>query len=117
MEWPVNMAGIFDFLQARILLKHFINVFFVELIKVQVKTEDVASMSRVPNIPCCLAMFAQHVKIAIAIFHRFCYFSSFFKPLLQLLWAREVFTFDIDSFAFACLAGENPVSRYVGLAP
>ena len=81
------------------------------------KTEDVASMSRVPNIPCCLAMFAQHVKIAIAIFHRFCYFSSFFKPLLQLLWAREVFTFDIDSFAFACLAGENPVSRYVGLAP
>jgi len=27
----------------------------------------------------------------------------------------QVFTFDIDSFAFACFAGENPVARYVGL--
>ena len=28
---------------------------------------------------------------------------------------REVFTFDIDGFAFSCLAGENPVARYIGL--
>ena len=30
-----------------------------------------------------------------------------------VLW--EVFTFDIDGFAFSCLAGENPVARYIGL--
>ncbi|CAL1153752.1 unnamed protein product, partial [Cladocopium goreaui] len=26
-----------------------------------------------------------------------------------------VFTFDIDGFAFSCLAGDNPVARYIGL--
>ena len=67
--WYLRFLAGKDFIET---FYKFINVFFVELIKVQVKTEDVASMSRVPNIPCCLAMFAQHVKIAIAIFHRFC---------------------------------------------
>lgn len=27
----------------------------------------------------------------------------------------QVFTFDIDGFAFSCLAGDNPVARYIGL--
>ncbi|CAL1137404.1 unnamed protein product [Cladocopium goreaui] len=33
---------------------------------------------------------------------------------LKGIWGfLQVFTFDIDGFAFACIAGENPVARYI----
>ena len=35
---------------------------------------------------------------------------------VELIWGLEVFTFDIETFAFACFAGENPMVRYIGLA-